>query len=373
MRIGIDARFYGLSSAGLARYTQELLNELGKLSSAHTFVVFIHPEDAAAFPGNDRFELVETTTKHYSLKEQFSFKREVERAHLDLMHFTNFNHPIRYRGPFVITIHDLTLLRHAGKSLAAAAKVPVMRGVLRSAFRNALEVVTISEYQKRLIIEGFHPDPAKIRVVYNGIDERFHSAHMTQLQQDAFRKKKTGGSRYIMYAGQWRQHKNLVRLLKAYELLRRHHDVKLALVGKVDPAFPIIPKTISELKLEEDVILTDFVEDDELLRYYGAAEVFAFPSLAEGFGFTPLEAIAAGVPVASSSAEPMPEILGDAAVYFNPRSTEDMVSSIESLLVDKGLRKQLIEKGAERVRQFSWQTTATQMLAVYDRALTEKA
>ena len=176
-----------------------------------------------------------------------------------------------------------------------------------------------------------------------------------------------------MYAGQWRQHKNLVRLLKAYELLRRHHDVKLALVGKVDPAFPIIPKTISELKLEEDVILTDFVEDDELLRYYGAAEVFAFPSLAEGFGFTPLEAIAAGVPVASSSAEPMPEILGDAAVYFNPRSTEDMVSSIESLLVDKGLRKQLVEKGAERVRQFSWQTTATQMLAVYDRALTQKA
>ena len=372
MRIGIDARFYGLGSAGLARYTQELLSELGKLQNEHTFVVFIHPEDAKQFPKNDKFELIETKTKHYTVREQLLFKREVDKARVDLMHFTNFNHPILYKGPFVITIHDLTLLRHAGKSWAAAAKVPVMRTVLRSAFRRAIEVVTISEYQKRLIIEGFHPDPTKIRVVYNGIDQRFSAVHMSNAEKEGFRQQKTDGSKYIMYAGQWRQHKNLVRLLKAFEQIRRHHDLKLVLVGKVDPAFPIIPQTISDLGLEKNVILTDFVEDDELLNYYNAAEVFAFPSLAEGFGFTPLEATAAGVPVASSSAEPMPEILGDAAVYFNPRSTEDMVDGIESLLVDKGLRKQLIEKGAERVKQFSWQMTAKKMLVVYERALRHK-
>lgn len=367
-RIGIDARFYGLGSAGLARYTQELVEHIARAKTPHTFVVFIRAEDLPHFRlQRKNLEVRTTDIPHYSIREQLLFAKELRAANLDLVHFTNFNFPLAYRGPFIISINDLTLLKFAGRSQWSRLKVGPMRVVMRAGARRSLEILTYSDFQRRLIVKTFGVPAAKVKPVYLAVDQQFRV--VPQARVTAFRRKRKLTEPFVMYTGQWREHKNLVRLIKAFKLVRPRFAGKLVLVGKRDPAFPIIPQTIAEQGLIDDVILTDFVEDAELPLYYNAAEVFAFPSLAEGFGLPPLEAMACGTPVASSNAGPMPEILGEAADYFNPRSTRDVAETLLKLLADPRRRDRFRRRGLAQVKQYSWATTAAETLASYEAAL----
>lgn len=369
-RIGIDARFYGLGSAGLARYTQELVEHIAQAKTPHTFVVFIRTEDQKYFRSRRRnIEVRTTDIPHYSFREQIGLKKELQAANLDLMHFTNFNFPLWYRDPFVISINDLTLLRFAGRSKLSRFKVGPMRHVMQVGARKSLEILTYSEFQKKLIAKSFDVPSDKVKPIYLAVDEQFRVAPASTVK--AFRQKRGLTEPFVMYTGQWREHKNLVRLIKAFRLVKHEFAGKLVLVGKKDDAFPIIPRTIKEQGLENDVILTGFVEDDELPLYYNAAEVFAFPSLAEGFGLPPLEAMACGTPVASSKAGPMPEILGEAADYFNPRSTKDVAETLLTLLKDSRRRERFRKRGLAQVKRYSWPQTAMETLASYERALSQ--
>lgn len=367
-RIGIDARFYGLGSAGLARYTAELLHSMLTLKRSYHLVALVKTEDIhefkKEFPG---VEVLPTRIPHYSLGEQLRLTRQLKAAKLDLMHFTNFNVPLSYRDPFVVTMHDLTLFDYSGRSRISRLKVFPMRLVMRHGARNSRQVITISQHQKKLITKTFGTPAEKISVVYEAADARFKRLPVAKVE--AFRKEKGLAGPFIMYTGQWRQHKNLVRLLKAFKRISGRTTVDLVLVGKKDPAFPIIPETIAKLKLEGRVRMTDFVEDVELPYYYSAATVFAFPSLVEGFGLPPLEAMASGTPVVSSNAAPMPEILGEAAEYFNPRSTKAIEEVLLKVLRSRSLRSRLSAAGTRQARTYSWQRTARQTAAVYDHVL----
>lgn len=369
-RIGIDARFYGPTAApaGLARYTQELISYIARVKTPHTYVVFLRTEDKPHFTVRSRNIEVRTTgVPHYSLREQLGFAGELKRANLDLMHFTNFNFPVRYDGPFIVTIHDLTLLHYAGRSRLSRLKMVPMRYVVRQGVRKSLAVLTISNYQRQLIVRHFPSARDKVDVVYEAVEDRFRPRPSRELA--VFRRRRNLTEPFVMYAGQWREHKNLVRLIKAFKLVKPHFDGKLVLVGRKDPAFPIIPQTIEEQGLADDVILTGFVKDEELPLYYNAAEVFAFPSLTEGFGLPPLEAMACGTPVASSKAGPMPEILGDAADFFNPRNTKDVAEILLELLKDSRRRARFRRRGLARVKKYSWPKTAAETLASYEEAL----
>lgn len=367
-RIGIDARFYGLGSAGLARYTAELLHNLLALRKSYDVVALVKQEDVTAFrrefPG---VEVLPTTIPHYSFGEQVRLTGQLKKARLDLMHFTNFNVPLSYRNPFVVTMHDLTLYDYSGRSRLSRLKVFPMRLVMRHAARRSARVVTISEHQKKLIAQVFDLPTESVEVVYEAADARFKPLPTAKVE--AFRQRVGLTEPFVMYTGQWRQHKNLVRLLKAFKRVSRHSRADLVLVGKKDPAFPIIPDTIERLKLSDRVHMTGFVEDADLPYYYNAAAVFAFPSLVEGFGLPPLEAMASGTPVVSSNAAPMPEILGDAAEYFNPRSTRAIEQSLLKVLGSAALRRKLSAAGVVQAKRYAWKRTARETAAVYDQVL----
>ncbi|MSU76149.1 glycosyltransferase family 1 protein [Patescibacteria group bacterium] len=369
-RIGIDARFHGPTAppTGLARYIQELISHASRIKSEHTFVVFLRQQDRPHFTIRARnIEVRATNIPHYTAREQLLFGWELKKANLDLMHFTNFNMPIGYRGPFVVTIHDLTLLRFAGRSKLSRLKHIPMQAVVRYGITHGRKVITISEYQRKLITKHFQIPSDRVEVIYEAVDPEYRSLPAGQI--NAFRKQKGLDKQFVMYAGQWREHKNLVRLIKAFKLVRATQDAKLVLAGKIDPAFTIIKETIVEQGLQDDVILTDYVKEKELPLYYNAAEVFAFPSLVEGFGLPPLEAMACGTAVASSNTGPMPEILGDAADYFNPRSTQSVADTIIKLLKNRTRREKFQKLGTQQVKKYSWSKTAVETLAAYDEAL----
>lgn len=367
MRIGIDARFYHKGSAGLARYTQELISHLAATKTSHTFVLFLREDAMDEFNVHrPNIEVRVTKTPHYSLREQLGFGRELRRAKLDLMHFTNFNFPLTYRAPFVITIHDLTLLEYAGRSRSSKLKTKPMRAVMQAGATHSREILTISEFQKGLIVREFGVPEAKVKVIHEAVDAHFTKLPEPEIMQ--FRQAKGLAKPMVMYTGQWRQHKNLVRLLHAFATVRQKVDAQLVLVGKVDPSYPAIPRTIAELGLQEHVTLTDFVENDDLPRYYNAARVFAFPSLTEGFGLPPLEAMACGTAVAASKAAPMPEILQDAAAYFDPRDTAQMAEVLIELLTNAPRREALVAQGFQQVKQYDWSRTAAETLRSYERA-----
>ena len=371
-RIGIDARFYGTGS-GLARYTRELIDHLAKLKSPHTFVVLLLKEDVAAFKKDaikkdgPPFEILPTTIRHYTFAEQLRLRRQLERANLDLIHFTNFNYPIRYRKPFVVTLHDVTLLEYAGRSQLSRLKMHPMRMVVSRGIKRSKAVIAISKHQQRLIARRFRTPADRIKVIYEAVEGRYRP--MTAGAKVAFRRKHGLDRPFLMYAGEWREHKNLVRMLKAFKRLRQRRDVELVLVGKRDPAFPIIPQTIRRLGLTDAVRLTGFVTDADLPKYYACADAFVFPSLTEGFGLPPLEAMASGTPVASSAAQPMPEILGDAAHFFNPRNTAEMAQALDRVLTDRRLRAALRTCGLARAKRYSWNRMARETLDVYESVL----
>jgi glycosyltransferase involved in cell wall biosynthesis len=174
----------------------------------------------------------------------------------------------------------------------------------------------------------------------------------------------------ILYIGQWRKHKNLVRLLEAFKFVKNKFniDCQIVICGTKDPAYPEIIETIDRLKLFDDTIMPGFIDSAQLPLWYKMADVFVFPSFYEGFGLPPLEAMAVGTPVVASKSSCLPEVLGDAAVYFDYTSSKDLADKIASVLKKKSLRAELKRKGRKQAKKYSWEKTAQETLEIYQRS-----
>ena len=374
-RIGIDARLFGTQqAAGIGTYAEELVAHLIKLDSEDNFVVFVLPEVAEFFP----FYASNLTKqavgfRHYTYGEQFGFPRLLARARLDLIHYTNFNSPVfARRVKSVVTIHDLTLWFYSGRRQTSWFRRAIYRYVMRQSCLNATRIIAISQGTKRDLVEHLKIDPDKIDVVYEAAPRRYRP--LQDPKKIEMIKTKYNISRpFFLYVGQWRQHKNLVRLIRAFVILRHRYniDYQLVLAGKTDPLAPEVPALIKQLNLQDMVIMTGYVADSDLPYFYAEAEAFVFPPLYEGFGIPPLEAMASGTPVLSSNASVMPEILGDAALYFDPADIEDMAQAMYKLATTFHLKKELRDKGARQVKKYSFARMAKETLAVYHRALAE--
>lgn len=372
MKIGIDARMYSSKFTGIGRYVFELVDKLSKLDKKNEYVLFMNKPQFDEFePPNKRFSKVLVNAKHYSLSEQLGYLRALRRAKLDLMHFTHFNAPILYRRPSIVTIHDLTLNFFPGKKMNGAFHRFAYSKVLGSVLKRSKKIISVSENTKKDLVEIAHISPSKIDVIYEGVNEDF-GPRSDEEQNDEVLKKYGITKDYVLYTGVWRGHKNLVNLIKAFGILKQieHFDGQLVVTGEEDPYYPEVKRTVAELELEHDTIFTGLVPENELVALYQEAKVFAFPSLYEGFGLPPLEAMRCGTPVVASKTSCIPEICGEEnAIFFDPFDPTEMADSIYKVWINSTLQKELRENGLKHSRKFSWDKMAEKTLAIYEEVV----
>lgn len=386
MRIGIDARFYGPQAKGLGRYCQELLGQLQLLDKKNQYVVFLRREDFTEVEFvAPNFRKVLADWRPYSPGEQLFFPWLIWRNQVDLMHFTHFNAPYFWRGPLVVTIHDLILKKFPTRrsGIFAGFKYKIKNIFyhlcLRSVARRARKIITVSHYTKSDLVKILKTPPSKIEVIYEGATFLPRPSQKPAEREIVLRKYGLQKP-YALYVGNAYPHKNLPFLLRSFAQLlqvKQSPFLQLALVGKKDDFYRRIEQNFhatcqaapqKQAKFCASVMFTGFVPDRELAVLYSEAFVYVFPSLCEGFGFPGLEAMAFDVPVLAAAASCLPEIFGPAALYFDPRNQADFLRQLKALLADQFLRQKLISLGRRQIKKFTWSPAARTTLKIYTKA-----
>ena len=345
--IAIDAR---VINSGTGTYVVKLLEYLQKIDHHNTYSILVPTKDKDYWqPTNPNFNVLTIDFKNYSLAEQLGFKTFLDDLSPDLVHFCMPQQPIRYRGKHVTTVHDMTLLNtyNSDKNwLVFHAKQLVGRWVFKKIAKTSQHIITVSNTTKREY------------QAFCGISDR-----------GGLQPYKTPFTRFIAYVGQQPDYKNIRRLGDAHQkLLKKYPDLGLVLVGRINAATQR-NKDYFESKKYKNIHFTGFIPDAERDWIFTRSLAYVFPSLLEGFGLPPLEAMAYGTPVVSSNASCMPEILGDAAIYFDPLDIEDIASKIDTVITDKSLRNTLSKKGKQQVAKYSWRRMAEQTLQIYENAI----
>jgi|GEM_PF-296794 len=466
MKIGIDCRMFSSSFTGIGRYTFELVENLQRLAaqanqnpvpssssatnarahssslSPHQFVLFFNePEFSSYTPKNPNFKKVLVNAKHYSIKEQTKFLKILKRENLDLMHFTHFNAPLRYDKPFIVTIHDLTHTLFPGRKMTSFPYRVAYKMVVKNAVRRARRIIAVSKNTKEDLIKILKVDPSKIDVIYEGVNDEFHQLDDEKRKEaEKSLSAKYGINKpFLLYTGVHRYHKNLPRLVEAFKIVsdkfsksgkssanqvdpevRTTHELsssittpltnararhlQLVITGKKDPLYPEAEKLVKSFNLEEKVIFTGLIPEEEIIALYNLASTYVFPSLYEGFGLPILEAFACGTPVAASNVSSIPEIAGQTsapqhtqslpgqtlsvrpqdlqfspnaqrspeaqsspnAILFDPTDIQDIAAKIEQILDSPTLQKRLIAGGLKRVKDFSWEKMAKEIFGLYN-------
>lgn len=375
MRIGIDARFYGPGGKGLGRYVSELIAGLERLDDGNEYVVFLRRDNYDQYePKSPNFTKALAEYPWYGWREQLLYPLFLRKFSLDLMHFTHFNVPLLYRRPFVLTVHDLILLQHP--SVRATTLGPLLyrlkflayRWVIASALRRARGIATVSQTTREEVERRFpFVKEKQILVTRLACSGNVLPDSGTPRQGDETERAPDIGGPFILYVGSAYPHKNLERLLEAFRTFREERpEWRLVLVGGSDYFYERLRHEAAERGLDAGVVFFGRTSDQRLGDLYRQAEFYVFPSLCEGFGLPPLEAMCNGLAVASSDRSCMPEILGDAAHYFNPEDPQDIARALGDMADDRELREELIERGKKRASRYDWDSTARATKALYD-------
>ncbi len=368
MIIGIDARMYGYAQTGIGNYIRHLLKYIFELDKENSYVIFLSPEEYDNFElPNERIRKIKVSAKWYGWKEQILFPFELYKENLDLMHFTHFNSPVLYFKKSIVTIHDITPYFFPGHKMKSFIRKIGFRTVFFSSVKKASKVIAVSKSTKNDIVNHFKISKNKIKVIYEGVDEQFKVHN----EIPAAFLKGEATKPFIFYTGVWRNHKNLIGLIKAFGILKNKYKLnhQLVLGGKEDPYYPEVRRAWGKLGLEKEIIRTGFIDQEKLPLFYNAAEISVIPSFYEGFGLVGLESMACGTPVVSSNKTSLPEILDDAAIYFNPNNPEEMAEKMKLVLTDKKLYNELREKGFKQIRKYSWEKMGKETMEIYKKIL----
>lgn len=378
VHIGIDARMYSSRFTGIGRYVHELTDRLFLLKPEWKFTIFLAEKAFQSYsPPAKNIQKVLAPETHYSFGEQTSFLKKISKEKYDLFHFPHFNAPIFYRGKSVVTIHDLTISFYPGKKKTSLFHKLGYKAVLSNIVKKSKRIITVSHHTKQDLMKLHSVPDEKITVIWNGLGKEFYRSEQNEnTMKNVFHalcKRNTIQKPYFLYTGVHREHKNVVGMIQAFHKCRESGiDAELLITGKEDPFYPEIGEIIEKYNLSECVKRVGLVDENELRALFYHARVFVFPSFYEGFGLPPLEAMAMEIPVTASNAASIPEICGDAALFFDPKNTEEMSTQMSLLFQNEAKRNECIQKGKNRCELFSWEKMAQETLNVYETVLLEK-
>jgi len=365
VRIAIDAR--KLHDYGIGTYVRNLLRQLSRLDPDSAIHVICRPGDAARVAEfGPNLSPVPTRPEPGAVADQFVVPATLRRLGTQVYHTPHAMLPVARTCPAVVTVHDcvnLTFPQYAPGRIAQG----LTKARMWSALHRSARILTVSEASKRDVLCFFDVPAAKIAVIPNAIDDRFSQPPSAEEVQRV-RERYQLHEEFVLYAGNVRPHKNLVRLIEALQQLRessRFEALKLVIIGDEISRYPTLRRAVHRLKLHKHVRFFGFVPDRTLAVLYRLATVFVFPSLYEGFGLPPLEAMASGTPVVTSNLSSLPEVVGDAALLINPYDPAEIAEGMRQALTDEALRARLVASGQARVKAFSWETSVRRVLEIY--------
>jgi glycosyltransferase involved in cell wall biosynthesis len=364
VRIGIDAR--KLHDFGIGTYIRNLLRHLSRLDRQTEYVVLCRPDDRDALSSlGENFRTVPETSGNYSVSEQLRIPLALKRERITLFHAPHYVLPPLVPCRSVVTIHDCIHLMFP-QYLPNRFALTYARWSIALAARRATRVMTVSESSKRDILRFVDVKPDKIDVIYNAFDERFG---VEPREEDVVRVRERYqlNDEFVLYAGNVKPHKNLERLIEAFDLVRKRglDHLKLVLIGDEISKYAGLRRAVHQHQLHKYVRFLGYLPEQTLAVMYRLAGVFVFPSLYEGFGLPPLEAMASGTPVVTSNISSLPEVAGDAAVLVDPHFPQAIADGIYTVLTDESVRRALRQKGLARAAQFSWEQSVRRVLDIY--------
>jgi len=375
-KIVIDARMYGLEHAGIGRYVTNLLKGISKLKETDlSFSLLVLKEKLTEIKADlgNQFKYFPVKSKHYSFWEQIEIPLILQRIKPDLVHFPHFNASIFYSGKFVVTIHDL--IKHYFRGKETTTRKPWLYWLKYLAYRlevgfslkKSKLIFVPSDFWRNRLIKDFDIAKEKIIVTSEAVDPKIIiSSNNRNNKKSIFLNTFSVKKPFFIYTGSVYPHKNIERLLSA---IKKIDQVQLAIVSSRNFFTQRLTNRVKKMGLEQRVKLLGFVNDQDLVHLYRKAEALVQPSLMEGFGLTGLEAMTADCPVLSSNSSCLPEVYGQAALYFNPLDVNDITDKLRLILGNKKLKKKLIKKGREQVKKYSWKKTAKETVKGYKKVL----
>jgi glycosyltransferase involved in cell wall biosynthesis len=369
VKIGIDAREIQNQITGIGRYLLNFLQEAVERENSHVYYLYYDAPPKNRFQ-HARVKNIVLPNAPLFVWDNMTLPMAIKRDRIDVFFSPYYKLPFFLSCPSVITVHDLgPLYVPEYDDWKGRFYRLYFKRLVRSSVRKATMVILVSHYSKRCLQEMGDIDDGKLKVVHNCINNQYRPVSENGLLE---RTKKRYGiqDRYILYTGNMNPHKNVSGLIHAYSKLNHGlcGDFQLVIAGNKNRYFRSLQAQVARLNLGGHVIFTGHVADDELLRLYSGAALFVFPSLYEGFGLPPLEAMACGTPVVSSKATSLEEVIGDAGVLVSPGDVDEMSKAIESVLTDENLRQTYIRRGFARAGEFRMQDNADEILKVIDSA-----
>ena len=362
-----------MTEFGVGTYTRNVVRALSRLDQKNQYVLIGSPRRVAEMgPLPENFQNVPLLEPDTTPKGYFHCRAVLKELKCDLIHIPHlFWLPRNLPCPYVMTVHDV--LEHlSGASGLSGLRRSLYFQLTRRVLKGAARIFAVSKFTKSEIEKLFGIAPSHIEVVYNAIDERFLHGHATEADRQFLAERYQVNYPFLLYAGRIGPHKNVVRIIEAFSALKAELDkegkypgLKLIIIGDELSKHPYLRRTVIRGGVQNDVRFLGFIPIDVLRIFYDAAKIFVFPSLYEGFGLPPLEAMAHGTPVLASNTSSLPEVVGSAAVLVNPENVFEIMRALHRMLVDQGLRDKLKRRCYEQAKKFSWDVSAQQILRAY--------
>ncbi len=371
VKIAIDIR--RMTEFGVGTYIRNVVRTLGRLDRENEFILIgslAKVEEIGALPPN--FRAIPLLASDRSVQGYREFRDALQGLGCDLVHIPNlFSVPRMLPCPYVMTVHDM--LEHMSRARQQngfwrSFHFQMTKRVLAGAAR----IFAVSNFTRNEIEKLFEIPSDHVEVVYNAIDERFLHGHASAADRELIAQRYQVTYPFLLYAGRVSAHKNVVRMIEAFSALKTelerdqaYPDLKLIIIGDDLSGNPDLRRTVVRSGVQHDVRFLGFVPIEVLRIFYDEAKIFVFPSLYEGFGLPPLEAMAHGTPVVTSNVSSLPEVVGNAAVLVNPENVFEIMRALRRVLMDRPLRERMKERGYQQATKFSWETSVRRMLEVY--------